>query len=71
MSVNSQIFDSLLNHQGIRKNPPALESDIQALLQHLNAELPEELLELWRKSNGFRIPSMGAGLMGVNQILES
>ena len=68
--MNSQILDSLLNHKGIRKNPPALESDIQALLQHLNADLPEELLELWHKSNGFRIPSMGADLMSVAQTLE-
>ncbi|MEY4530372.1 MAG: hypothetical protein RLZZ156_1093 [Deinococcota bacterium] len=68
--MNSQILDSLLNHQGIHKNPPALESDIEALLRHLNAELPEELLELWRNSNGFRIPSLGADLMSVAQTLE-
>jgi hypothetical protein len=64
------MLERLLNHDGLQLNPPATQAEIELLERRLQTKLPDELLAVWRKSNGFGIPSVNADFLGISQILE-
>jgi hypothetical protein len=65
------VVDAPLGHADVESHEPAEAADVRAVGRQFDGELPAALMELWRRSDGLEMGTVGASVLGPAEVVRT